>query len=311
MRRLSVPHPGCGEVRIKVAYVGMNPVDAMVRRERLDWMPVEYPLVPGLEHSGVVEAVGEGVSGDWEGKRVLSRVSFGGYADYSIAPAASLIRVPDQLSLKEACVYRGCSTTAWHALLSVGRLGKGESVLIHSAAGAVGVMALQIAADAGAQVVGLAGGPAKVAYARGFADRVVDYLDDDWPAAALAANDGAPFDVILDGNGGERSEHNYSLIRTLGRVVYIGATAGSYPEPVPIPKLIGKSFAVAGMTLRQVEGITSPGTEAEIIRAIVERRWKIPITETVALSEAASLHRRLENREVMGRAVIRVAEDLE
>jgi NADPH2:quinone reductase len=79
-RELPRPEPGPGQVRLRVAFVGMNPVDALVRRERLDWMPVRYPFTPGLEHSGVVDAVGPDVDRAWLGRRVLSRVSFGGYA---------------------------------------------------------------------------------------------------------------------------------------------------------------------------------------------------------------------------------------
>lgn len=307
MRDIPVPVPGPGEVRLRVAYVGMNPVDAMIRRERLDWMPVRYPLVPGIEHSGTIDALGPGVDEAWRGRRVLSRVSFGGYADYSIAPAASLIAVPDGMSLKDACVFRGCSITAWHALLSAGRLKAGEAVLVHSAAGAVGAMAVQIAAEAGARVVGLAGGPAKVAFARQFVGSAFNYLDPDWPAAALAANGGEAFDLILDGNGGDRAEHNYLLLRALGRVVYIGVTAGAYPRPIPVPLLIEKSIAVIGMTLRQVEQIAAPEAEATVVEAIVAGRWRLPVTDTVGLAQTAALHRRLEQRELMGRAVIQVA----
>ena len=307
MRDVPIPEPGVGEVRVRVAYAGMNPVDAMVRRERLDWMPVRYPLVPGIEHSGIVEALGLGVDADWQGRRVLSRVSFGGYADYSIAPVASLISVPDGISLRDACVFRGCSITAWHALRSVARLQAGESVLVHSAAGAVGAMAVQIAAETGARVVGLAGGPAKTEFARGFTDKIVDYLAPDWPAAAVLANGGELFDVILDGNGGDAAEHNYALVRALGRIVYIGATAGAYPKPIPVPLLIEKSCSVAGMTLRQVERIASPGAETAVVEAVVTGRWRLPVTEVVDLADVPWLHRRLENRELMGRAVIRIA----
>ena len=305
--QLPVPQPAAGQVRLRVAFVGMNPVDALVRRERLAWMPVRYPFTPGLEHTGVVDAVGAEVDPAWIGQRVLSRISFGGYADYSIAPVAGLLRVPEGMSLRDGCVYRGCSYTAWHALHRVGRLARGDRVLVHSAAGAVGIMALQIAAEAGATAVALCGGAAKIPWVQQFhAGAVIDYLDPDWPKAALAASDGRGFDVILDGNGGAAAEHNYGLVAKLGRIVYLGAMSGSEPAPVPVSRLINGSFSVAGMTLRQVEVAPDSDVAGQIVAAVVQGRWRLPVSEVVPLEQAPDLHRRLEARALRGRAVISV-----
>ncbi|MCU0759660.1 MAG: zinc-binding alcohol dehydrogenase family protein [Steroidobacteraceae bacterium] len=306
-RELPRPEPGPGQVRLRVAFVGMNPVDALVRRERLDWMPVRYPFTPGLEHTGVVDAVGPDVDGAWLGRRVLSRTSFGGYADWSLAPVRGLLQVPEGISLRDGCIWRGCTYTAWHALHRCARLQRGERLLVHSAAGAVGLMALQVAREASASVVGLCGGPAKVEWVRSFGfDAVVDYLDAGWPALAQAAVPGGAFDVILDGNGGPQAAHNHALVAPLGRVLYLGAMAGASPPPVPVGMLIDKSFSVGGMTLRQVE--VAPGSEADLamIAAIREGRWRLPVGDVVPLAEVAALHRRLEARALRGRAVIEV-----
>ena len=310
LRRVAVPEPGPGEARIAVAWVGMNPVDTMVRRERLDWMPVTYPLIAGLEHSGVVDAVGSGVSPNMLGQRVLSRSSFGGYADFSLAPAAALITLDDRIDLKTGCAYRGASFTAWHALHLCARVQRGDRVLVHSAAGAIGIMLLQIARDADAHPVGLAGGPDKLHFAEKLTGcPMVDYLQPDWPARARARNGEQSFDVIIDGNGGPNAAHNYELIAPLGRIIYIGATAGSYPEPVSIPTLIGGSFSVGGLTLTQVEADESGDVDRHIVNRIVAGDWRVPVSETVELEEVPELHRRLESRQVMGRAVIRVGGD--
>lgn len=311
LRELPVPQPAAGQLRLRVAFVGMNPVDALVRRERLAWMPVHYPFTPGLEHTGVVDAVGPEVDPAWVGQRVLSRISFGGYAEYSLAPVVGLLRVPEGLSLRDGCVYRGCSYTAWHALFKLGRLARGERVLVHSAAGAVGVMALQIAAEAGASVVALCGGTAKFPWVQRFhAGAVIDYRDPDWPRAALAASDGRGYDVILDGNGGPAAEYNYGLVAKLGRIVYLGAMAGSEPAAVPVSKLINGSFSVAGMTLRQIEA--APGSEVDrlIVEAVVQGRWCLPVSEVVPLEQVPALHRRLEARALCGRAVISVGGEI-
>jgi NADPH:quinone reductase-like Zn-dependent oxidoreductase len=307
LRQVPIPEPGPGEARVKVAYVGMNPLDAMLRRQRLDWLPVTYPFVPGLEHSGVIDAVGPGVGEELVGRRVLSRTSFGGYADFSIARAQELIFLDERIGLKTGCAYRGCTYTAWHALHLSARLQQGERVLIHSAAGAIGAMLMQIARDADAEPYGLAGGPAKVQFAEQIGGcPVVDYLCEDWPARLADVAGDAGFAVIIDGNGGPNSAHNCELIAPLGRIIYIGATAGSYPEPVAIPALIHGSCSVGGMTLGQIE--VAPGSEADrmITDKVASGAWQIPVTETVELEDVADLHRRLEARELMGRAVIRV-----
>jgi NADPH2:quinone reductase len=307
---LPVPQPGPGEARLRVAYAGMNPVDAMLRRARLEWMPVRYPFTPGIEHTGVVEAVGEGVDAALVGARVLSRVSFGGYAEHSLAPAAALVRLPDGMSLAVGAAYRGCSATAWYALHGAARVKAGDRVLVHSAAGAVGAMAMQIARDAGATVCGLAGGPAKVAFARGLlADptgEVLDYLQPDWPAQARAFAGAGGFDIILDGNGGAAAAANHGLIGVLGRIVHLGATAGVPAATVPTPQLIAGSYSIGGMTLRAVEAKMGAVADPIILREVLAGRWRVPVSEVVPLAEVAALHARLEARQVMGRALIEV-----
>jgi hypothetical protein len=191
------------------------------------------------------------------------------------------------------------------------RLRAGERVLVHSAAGAVGCMAMQIARDAGCQAVGLCGGPDKAAWLRAFGcDDVVDYLRADWPQQALQLTAGRGFDVILDGNGGPNAVHNIDLAARLGRIVYIGATAGADPAPIPVANLILKSIAVAGMSLRQVEEPPGSAADQEIVAEILSGRWKLPISEVVPLAAVADLHRRLEARQLRGRAVIEVGGEL-
>lgn len=308
---LPLPQPGPGEARLRVAYVGMNPVDAMLRRARLDWMPVRYPFTPGIEHTGIVDAVGEGVESGLVGARVLSRMSFGGYAEWSVAPAASLLRLPDEMSLATGAAYRGCSATAWYALHGAARVAAGDRVLVHSAAGAVGAMALQVARDAGAKVCGLAGGPAKVAFARALladpAGEVLDYLQPDWPALARAFAGPGGFDVILDGNGGEAAVANHGLVGVLGRIVHLGATAGAPAAVASTPQLIAGSYSVGGLTLRAVEAKLGAVADPVIVREVLAGRWRVPVSEVVPLAEVAALHARLEARQLMGRALIEVA----
>jgi NADPH:quinone reductase len=180
-------------------------------------------------------------------------------------------------------------------------------VLVHSAGGAIGIMAMQIAKSAGCTVIGLCGGPAKAAYAKTFGpDFVFDYLQADWPAQVKAATKGRGVDVILDGNGGPNADKNVELAAPLSRIVYIGATAGSYPATPTVPTLIFKNIAVVGMNLAPIEDPPGSATDRTIIDAAATQAWRTPISEVVDLPQVADLHARLEARQVMGRAVIQV-----
>ena len=172
-------------------------------------------------------------------------------------------------------------------------------------------MAAQIARNAGARVLGLAGGEAKARFAEGFGVSTVDYRQAGWQQRALAANSDRPFDVILDGNGGAEAVRNFDLIAPLGRIVFFGASAGSYPSPTPAEMLINKSFSVGGMSLRQVEALRGPEAERRIVQDLVEGRLKAPISMERPLADVAVLHQELEDRELMGRVVIAVGPDLE
>lgn len=311
LAEIAIPNPGPGEARLKVAYVGMNPFDAMARAGKIGFMPISFPFTPGLEHTGVVDAVGDGVDSSLVGQRVISRSNFGAYADYSIAKADKLLRLDDRIDLKTGCVYRGCSFTAWHALYKAGRLQSGETCLLHSAAGPIGLVAGQIAKTNGCTVIGLAGGADKVSFAEGFGfDHVFDYTQDGWVDQVKEATGGRGVDVIVDGNGGPNAAHNIGLLAPLGRLVYIGATAGDMPDPIDVPTLIFKNVSVVGMNLAPIEDAPGSETDQTIIDNVATGVWRVPITEEVALADVADLHRRLESRQVRGRAVIRVGGDL-
>jgi NADPH2:quinone reductase len=311
MKQVAVPRPVEGQALLRVAYLGMNPLDAMARAGKIDFLPISWPFTPGLEKSGLVTAVGPGVDPGLVGSRVIARTEFGGYADYAVVNAKTLLQLDPRIDFKTGCAYRGCTFTAWHALYKAGRLQSGETVLVHSAAGAIGIMAMQIAKSAGCTVVGLCGGPAKVAYAKTFGpDFVFDYLQPDWSAQVKTATKGRGVDVILDGNGGANAERNADLTGPLGRIVYIGATAGGYPPTPPVPALIFKNIAVVGMNLAPIEDPPGSTTDRAIIDAAATQTWRTPISEVVDLPYVADLHARLESRQVMGRAVIRVGGDL-
>jgi NADPH2:quinone reductase len=308
---LPVPEPAPGEVRIRVAWCGLVPLDAVARAGRLDFMPVRFPFVPGLEHTGVVDAVGDPADAEWLGRRVLSRRGFGGCAECSVAKIPALVPLDPRIDLRTGAVYRGCATTAWHLVHVAARVANGQTVLVHSAAGPVGAMLTQIARDAGARVVGLAGGPAKIEYARAFgADVLIDYLRDDWPEQVLQATSRRGVDVIFDGNGGAAGALNYGLAAPLGQIFWIGANAGSFPPYPSGAELIARNLRIGGFTLGAIEHLHRERADREIVEAVVSGRWRVPMGRQARLEDVPRLHADLDARRIMGRAVIEVGGEL-
>ena len=307
---LPIPQPGPGEARIKVAYCGLNPMDTFGRSGTLTWMDLPWPFTPGIEHAGVVDAVGDGVDASLIGSRVHARNSWGGNADYSISPAANLLPVADGLDWKTGSVYRGMTFTAWHCLHTAARVRAGDVCVFHSAAGPVALMLTQVAKDAGATVIGLVGSSAKIEYARGFgADHLVDYVASDWVAEVMRLTDGRGADIIVDGNQGPDAPKNYEATAPNGKVIYIGATAGAPAPDVPSYVLIGKSIFVGGFNLPLLEAIGVDASD-EVIENVRSGRWKIPLGEEVELEDVPELHARFHRRELVGRSIIRVGGEL-
>ena len=308
---LPIPEPGPGQVRLRVAYVGMNPLDAMARGGNAAWMGITFPYTPGLEYSGIVDALGEGVKALMMGQRVTSRAAFGGYADYALAPANTLVPLDDRIDLKTGAVYNGCSSTAWFLLVEAIRAQRGETALFHSAAGPVGIMLTQIAKSRGLKVIGLTGGPDKISYAKQFgADHLIDYLKDDWTDQVMAMTGGRGADIIVDGNAGPHATKNYGVVAPFGRVFFIGATAVSYPAAPEIPFLLHKSFSIGGFSMMAVNPASYEKGHAVIRDAVADGSWKVPVSEEVALENVADLHARLAARKIHGRAIIRVGGDI-
>ncbi len=309
IQQLAIPEPGSGEVRIRVAYAALNPLDCHARADRIGWNAPTFPFTPGYEYSGIVDAVGEGGDPEMIGQRMISRGCWLGCADYAIAPVHSLVPVPEGFEWPLATVFHTCALSAWHILHTTGRLRASDTVLLHSAAGPVGLMATQIAKEAGATVIGLCSAN-KIDFARPFgADHLIDARGD-WLAELAKVTDGRGADVIYDGVAGPDSANNHQALAPLGQVIYLGAVAGP-PPPVDISReLYAKTIAVRGFVVYVAMAATQGAELPEIHDALRSGRWQIPITRTEPLENAAELHRAFEAREIFGKAVIRVGGDL-
>ena len=310
IRTVEVPEPGPGQLRIRVAYAALNPLDTHARAYRIKWGHPGFPFVPGYEYAGLVDAVGEGVDTGLIGKRVASHSEWGGNGEYAIATAARVIPVPERFDWHTATCFSTCVPTAWHLVHSAGRVQPGMTLLVHSAAGAVGSMVTQIAKDVGATVIGLVGGAAKAGYASQFgADHLVDYLQADWTEQVKSLTGGRGVDVIVDGNAGPDSARNYDVIAPLGNVIYIGAMAGQAPE-VNVSLLIGKSFSVTGFVQFFHQARSRGSENAEIEAKLASGAWRIPVERIFELDEVPEAQRLFETRQLSGRSLIRVGGDL-
>ena len=212
------PVPGPGEIMIDVRAAGINFADLMARLGLYPDAP-KPPCVVGYEVAGPVAAVGAGVDDVAVGDRVAAPVRFGGYAERAVTGASGVFALPDTVTFEQGSAIPVNYSTAWEAIVRAGNVQPGERVLIHSAAGGVGIAATQLAKKAGAEVWGTAS-PGKHEAIRGFGvDHPIDYRADGWER-------GLPqFDLVMDALGGASFKRSYRLLRAGGRLVCFGASA--------------------------------------------------------------------------------------
>jgi len=310
LREIAIPEPAAGEVRVRVAYAALNPLDTHARAARVAYMAPDFPFTPGVEFSGIVEAVGSGVDRKWLGKRVVSEKHWGGCAEYAVTPVENLLEIPVGFDWILGTVFHTCVYSAWHVLHTAGRVRARDTVLLHSAAGAIGAMSAQIAKDAGATVVGLCS-PSKFEFARSHgADLLFSSSDPDWPIKVIEATGGHGADLIIDGIAGPEAPKNFEAAAPFGQVIYMGAVGG-YAPPVDISReLYAKSIAVRGFMVYLGMAVTGGAELAEIHEALRSGRWRAPVSEIVELEATPDLHRRFEARELMGRNLIRVGGEI-
>lgn len=322
VREAPDPTPGPGEVRVAVAAAGVNFADIVARQGLyLDAPPA--PFVPGYEVAGRVDAVGPGVTEPALGARVVALTRFGGYSSRVCLPAAQAIGVPDDLSWPAAAAIPVVYLTAWHSLVTLGNLRAGERVLLHAAAGGVGLAALQICKLRGAgQILGTASASKHDALrAMGLTDPI-DYRALDFEAEARRLTGGAGVHLVLDAVGGRSFKKSYALLAHGGRLVCFGASsitgqggrsifrvlAGllSMPKFKPIDLMMSNRGVFGVNMLHMAE--RAPGVIAAQLGEIVEHVAAGRLTPTVDLvvpyDEAARAHERLEGRGNVGKVVL-------
>ncbi|MER6140976.1 zinc-binding dehydrogenase [Streptomyces sparsogenes] len=311
------PLPGPGEVRIAVAAAGVHLLDTALRQGQTTAVHAapELPTIPGREVAGTVDALGEGTDPSWLGKRVVAHLGMvpGGYAELAVVAAGKLHEVPANLDEAQAVAMIGTGRTTM-GILQFADLTAEDIAVVTSAAGGIGQLLVQYAIHAGATVVGLAGGSAKVARVRDLgADVAVDYTDPAWPDQVRAALGGRAATVLFDGVGGEPGRAGVDLLGPGGRHLVYGWSSGG-PLAVGGPlEFSEEELTARGITSRSVLGppMLEKAGGPDPIRTLEERSMAeaaagrlVPAVHRFPLSEAAAAHRALETRATMGKVVL-------
>ena len=304
-----IPTLKSSDALIKVAYAPLNPLDTHARANRIAWNHPGFPFVPGFEFCGRIEAVGDTQNKHLIGKRVAANAVWGGNAEYAVASINSLVDIPDAFDWQLGATFSTCAYTAWHLVNSALALQAEQYLLVHSAAGAVGSLVMQIAREKNVTVIGLAGQKSKLDHVLSHgAHHAIDYSSDDWPAQVNALTAGRGVDGIIDGNAGPNAVKNYEVIAPLGEIVYLGAMGGKAP-PVDISMMIGKGFGVKGFVQYFYQARSQGAESGEIIDKLSSGQWVIPIGNVYDLADVSEAHRAFEARELVGRTLIKVGGD--
>jgi NADPH2:quinone reductase len=275
LREFDPGPPGPGELRVGIKVAGISYVDVLTAMGKYQFHP-PLPFIPGSEYAGVVEALGEGVSGFAVGDRVNGSGMGGIFAQVNNFAAANVNKVADGMDLETAAIFPVNYLTAWHALVDRGRAQKGETLLVLGAAGGTGFAAIQVGKHLGLRVIASASSVEKRAAAiAGGADVAVETGAEDWRDQVKAANHGKPIDLVFDPVGGDATELAFRTLGYDGRHLVIGFPAGIAALKTNLPLL--KCASLVGVQVRGA-GIERPETMAadriavqEMVRAGVVR----------------------------------------
>ncbi|OKJ99442.1 oxidoreductase [Streptomyces sp. CB03234] len=308
------PTPAPGQVRIAVTAAGVHLLDTALRQGMTGPYPapVELPTVPGREVAGTVDTLGEGTDPAWLGKRVVAHLGMapGGYAELAVVDAARLHEIPPALDDAQAVAMIGTGRTTLGILQFTG-LGPDSVAVVTAAAGGIGTLLVQYAKNAGATVIGLAGGPHKAARVRANgADLAVDYNRPDWPEQVRAHLGDRHATVVFDAVGGETARAAVGLLGKGGQHVVFGWAGEGVHDGEPLT-FIDDELAARGITSVNVLGpamLQKAGGDVRTLelRSLAEAaagRLR-PAVQRFPLAEAAAAHRALETRATMGKVVL-------
>lgn len=302
---VEVGRPGEGQVRIRQTAVGLNYIDTY---HRSGLYPVPLPAIPGEEGAGVVEEIGPGVSGLKVGDRVAyAGGPIGGYAEERLMPADRLVPLPETISDQQAAAMMLQGMTAQYLVRRTHSVKRGETLLVHAAAGGVGLILCQWASHLGATVIGTVSTDekAELARANGCAHPIV-YTREDFISRVRELTDGRGVDVVYDSVGRDTFSRSLDCLRPLGLLVSFGQSSGAIP-PFEIGVLAAKgSLFLTRPTLATYTADREAllATARELFEVVESGAVSVPVRQTWPLKEAAEAHRALEGRRTTGSSVL-------
>ncbi|WP_029215208.1 quinone oxidoreductase family protein [Kallotenue papyrolyticum] len=304
LEEVPLPEPGAGQVRVKLAAIGVNFIDTYHRQ---GWYPLELPVTLGTEGAGTVDAVGAGVRDLRPGDRVAFALQQGAYAEYVVVPADKLVPVPAAVDLATAAAVLLQGMTAHYLTHSTFALSREHVALIHAAAGGTGLLLVQMAKLRGARVIGTVSSEAKAQRARDAgADEVILYTQQDFVAETRRLTDGAGVHVVYDSVGKTTFEGSLDCLRPRGYLVLFGQASG--PVPPFDPQILNRKGSLfltrpslGHYTLTRDELLTRA---RDVFQAIENGQLRVSIDRTLPLSEAAEAHRLLESRATSGKLLL-------
>lgn len=298
------PEPGAGEVLVKIAAAGVNFIDIY---HRIGLYPLSLPITLGMEAAGVVEAVGPGVTEFKAGDSVAFSNQQGAYAEYTVVPVAKLVPVPPQLDLIEAAGALLQGMTAHFLALSTYPLKKGDTALIHAAAGGVGLLLVQVAKKQGATVIGTTSTEEKAQLARAAgADHVILYTQTDFETETKRLTGGRGVDVVYDSVGQTTFEKSLNVLRLRGMMVLFGQSSG---KVAPLDPLILNSKGSLFLTRPTIFHYTATREDllwrsGDLFNWLLTGEVKLRLDRQLSLTDAAEAQRLLAGRETAGKLVL-------
>ena len=303
---VDVGDPGPGQVKIRQEAAGLNFIDVY---HRTGLYPQELPFTPGVEGAGVVEAVGANITNVKQGDRVAYAGPIGGYAEERLIDADRILKLPDSISSEQAAAMMLQGMTAHMLLRSVHRVKAGETILVHAAAGGVGLIMCQWAKSLGATVIGTVGSDEKAELARAHGcDHPIVYTRQDFVAEVDRITDGEKLPVVYDGVGRDTFMKSLDCLARRGMMVSYGNASGPVdPFPATILAQKGSLFltrpTLYDYVIRRAE---LEQAVSELFEVVTSGQVKVEVKQRFALKDAAEAHRALEARETIGSTILTI-----
>src|SRR5438270_3648169 len=302
---LPIPKPKANEAVVKIAAIGVNFIDVYFREGRY---PAPLPFIDGQEAAGKVSDVGSNVTAVKPGDRVAYTGVIGSYAEYAAVPADRLVHVPDKITDQQAAAAMLQGMTAHYLVNSTYPLKKGETALIHAAAGGVGLLLVQMAKNIGARAIGTVGTEEKAKLAReAGADDVILYTQQDFEVETKRLTDGKGVHVVYDGVGKSTFDKGLNVLRPRGHMVLFGGSSGPVPPVDPVKQLMAKgSLTLTRPSL--IHYVTSreelQQRAGDVFSMIEAGKLKLRISKVYKLEEVQQAHRDLEGRKTTGKILL-------